>query len=415
MQTTITLTQEQEKAKAAFFTFLADPAASVFVLEGYAGCGKSTLIKNILEDLRAYQKAMSLVCPKYAHYTPCFTATTNKAAENLANILKEPVQTIHSALGLTVWTDYTTQKTKLSKRKGSVQRQRELLFIEEASFIDSDLLRHIFQGTEDCKIVFIGDPAQLAPVNCANVPVFSAGFAGAQLTEVVRQSNGSPIIELATAFRHTVNTGEWPVFTPDGVHVQHLSREDFETEIIKEFSRPGWHYHDSKVLAWTNKTVIAYNHAINEAVKGQPEFQVGEYAVCNSFVYQNGQSIKTDAMVYIESIVSPVNMYGVLGKTYKVNGLVFFMPDNYEDKAKALKQAKENNNMSAVETITNSWIDLRAAYAQTVNKSQGSTYGKVFIDLDDLSKCHQGNALARMLYVAVSRAKDRVYFTGDIS
>ena len=415
MNSNITLTQDQEKAKAAFFQFLSDPTASVFVLEGYAGCGKSTLIKNILEDMTAYEKAMALVDPKFRPYSRRFTATTNKAAENLASILKEPVQTIHSALGLRVCTDYQTQKTKLVAQRKSSVISKELIFIEEASFINSELLGHIFKRTEDCKIVFIGDPAQLAPVNCADTPVFSAGFPGARLTEVVRQTKNSPITDLATAFRHTVNTGEWPIFTPDGVHVQHLSREDFEGEIIKEFTRPDWHYHDSKVLAWTNKTVIEYNQAINEVVKGRPEFQVGDYAICNSFIYRDGISIKTDATVYIERIHTPINMYGVMGKTYLVNGMALFMPDNFEDKAKALKKAQEEQNNSAVQTITEHWIDLRAAYAQTVNKSQGSTYGKVFIDLDDLSKCNQGDVLARMLYVAVSRAKDRVYLTGDIS
>ena len=65
-------------------------------------------------------------------------------------------------------------------------------------------------------------------------------------------------------------------------------------------------------------------------------------------------------------------------------------------------------------TIERTWIDLRAAYAQTVDKSQGSTYDKVFIDLDDISHCTSGARIARMLYVAVSRARHQVIFTGDL-
>jgi ATP-dependent exoDNAse (exonuclease V) alpha subunit len=60
------------------------------------------------------------------------------------------------------------------------------------------------------------------------------------------------------------------------------------------------------------------------------------------------------------------------------------------------------------------WIDLRAAYAQTVNKSQGSTYDRVFIDLDDIRRCNSGDQIARMLYVAVSRAREQVFLTGDL-
>jgi ATP-dependent exoDNAse (exonuclease V) alpha subunit len=64
--------------------------------------------------------------------------------------------------------------------------------------------------------------------------------------------------------------------------------------------------------------------------------------------------------------------------------------------------------------IDQSWIDLRAAYAQTINKSQGSTYDKVFIDLDNVSRCHVGDQIARMMYVGVSRARSQVIFTGDL-
>lgn len=60
------------------------------------------------------------------------------------------------------------------------------------------------------------------------------------------------------------------------------------------------------------------------------------------------------------------------------------------------------------------WIDLRAAYACTINKAQGSTYDKVFIDLDDIKKCNSGNQIARMLYVGVSRARLIVYLCGDL-
>jgi ATP-dependent exoDNAse (exonuclease V) alpha subunit len=93
-----------------------------------------------------------------------------------------------------------------------------------------------------------------------------------------------------------------------------------------------------------------------------------------------------------------------------------FMPHKREDRAARIKLARADGSkrsMDIIEEIGRHWIDLRAAYAQTINKSQGSTYDQVFIDLDDVSKCRNPNQLARMLYVAVSRARTRVYFTGD--
>ena len=66
-----------------------------------------------------------------------------------------------------------------------------------------------------------------------------------------------------------------------------------------------------------------------------------------------------------------------------------------------------------VEEAENRWVDLRAAYACTVNKSQGSTFDKVFIDIDDIARCNNGEQIARLMYVAVSRARNTVYLTGD--
>ena len=64
--------------------------------------------------------------------------------------------------------------------------------------------------------------------------------------------------------------------------------------------------------------------------------------------------------------------------------------------------------------MDNNWIDLRAAYASTINKAQGSTYKTVFIDLDDIKRCNSGDQIARMMYVGVSRASQRVWLTGDL-
>jgi ATP-dependent exoDNAse (exonuclease V) alpha subunit len=90
------------------------------------------------------------------------------------------------------------------------------------------------------------------------------------------------------------------------------------------------------------------------------------------------------------------------------------MPESRQEWKDAIKEARELEDFEAVQEMTEEWIDLRAAYSCTINKSQGSTYDKVFIDLDDLKKCRDTNQLARMLYVGVSRARNNVYLTGDL-
>ncbi len=411
----ITLTEDQQKAMNAFQQFLLDPTETVFVLSGYSGCGKSTLVRTLLDKLPAFMKTARLINPNQKDYEVALTATTNKAAENLARITGSSSTTIHSFLSLRVSTDYKTGVTTLSPRNWHPV-ENFLLFVDEASYIDSKLLELIFKLTNKCKIVFVGDPAQLTPVKSSATPVFGANFNGAALTQVVRQAEGNPIVDLSTKFRHTVNTGEFFSFKPDGHHIQHLNEMAFHQAVINEFARPDWSYADSKILAWTNKKVIAYNQFVRNQVKGSPDFHVGDYAVCNSYIQIGKTSIKTDELVEITDIAGRTEMYGVRGRFFELNGNTnVFFPRSLEEANARVKKAKAEGDFSLVAHIENTWIDLRAAYACTINKSQGSTFDKVFIDLSDVSRCNSGDQIARMLYVAVSRARSQVFLTGDLA
>lgn len=408
----IVLTQGQAGALDKFVQFLLDPNEHVFVLSGYSGTGKSTLIHTLIERLPEYMEQYESSCPEATQLEVKLTATTNKAAENFSDITGMECSTIHSFLGLRVVKDYDTGESRLAPKKANDYKYGYLLFIDEASMVNSELLQLIFERTVNCKIVFIGDPAQLSPVKSNTTPVFVAGFMQALLDEVVRQAKGNPITQLATNFRHTVNTGEWLDFEPDGKHVIHLDREAFDEEVLKEFSRSNWKYKDSKVLSYTNHRAIAYNNALCEHIKGDPELQVGDYAVCNHYIQVGNEKIATDELVMISRIEPDTEQHGVPGNWITVDGLRVFHPKTREAKKALEVWAKQEKNHALLREIEN-WIDLRAAYAQTVTKSQGSTYDKVFIDLDDIKTCTNANLIARLLYVGVSRARFQCFITGD--
>ena len=95
-----------------------------------------------------------------------------------------------------------------------------------------------------------------------------------------------------------------------------------------------------------------------------------------------------------------------------IEGYWFFMPYNVADYDKALDSASPQ----LAQLIQEEWIDVRHAYACTIHKSQGSTFKKVYIDLHDMSFIYNRDRelFKRLLYVAVSRAKEQVVFTGDI-
>lgn len=410
------LTKDQQEAFNSIFQFIADPNEHVFVLEGYAGTGKSYLVSKVLENIPKYFATQKLINQEYEEMCVELTATTNKAAEALQEQVHQPVKTIFNLLGLVVRTDYETNSKSLSVKRGTNKVYNSIIFIDEASYADGQLISYIFSQTEKCKIIFIGDPAQLS-MSYGTAPVFTQGWPTAKLTNVVRQAEKSPIIQLTTSFRNTVNTGVWEAFVPDGTTVIKLDKSQVNWELEKEFTRPDWHFKDSKVLAWTNKKVIAYNHLIREMVKSTPELCVGDYATVNSFINApNGNSYKTDETVLITDIKERILQNDVSGKYYYLNNSSygFFMPDNIKDKNKAIAKAKKENNVYTLQHIDQNWIDLRATYASTVNKAQGSTYDKVFVDLDDISKCNSGNTIARMLYVACSRPKSKLYLIGDL-
>lgn len=404
------LTADQQAARDAFIQFYLDPLQFVFVLGGYSGTGKTTLVGTLLEELPKLTKMQRLLCPDSPEWEVELTATTNKAAEALSSLSGQHVRTIHSALGLRVQKDYRTNKTELVVSRNAEVHYGKLFFIDEASFIDKHLLQLIFQQTKNCKLVFMGDPAQLTPVKSNTTPVFEGKFPSAYLRQVVRHDG--PILELATKFRETVETGAFFSFSPDNYHIQVLDRDAFNQAIAQEFTRSDWRFKDSKVLAWTNNCVINYNHSINNLLRGDPTFQVGDYATVNSFVAMYG--LKTEQTVLITGI-APEEELGYPGYRVELNNKdSVFMPLTLAVRKQAIRDFEAKDQLNNLRHIDSTWVDLRAVFAQTIDKSQGSTYDRVFIDLDDIKRCTHGNQIARLLYVGISRARYQVFLTGDL-
>lgn len=411
------LSTGQQDAYEAFTRFILDPHDGVLVIEGYAGTGKTTLVKHLLEQLPKLLKTSKLINPDhYRHWDVKLTATTNQAADAFTHLTGEDTSTIHSLLGLRVHKDYRSGKTKLVVRSGAGRVEQTILFIDEASYIDKDLLKLIYQQTHHCKLVFIGDPAQLLNIGARYAPVFTNDFPTVRLTEVVRQAKGNPITDLATKFRDTVHSGDFFQFTPDGVHVRHLPREEFKAAYMASFNDAQWDHTTSKVLAWKNTTVDRYNKTVREAVKGNAELNVGDFAVVNQHaILPSGRKLTTNQIVTITRKGPLENNCGVHGHWFELDHRhTVFVARSLDERKARLKDVRAEEEWPLVRIIEDEWVDLRAAFACTIHKAQGSTFDEVFIDLDDLKHCRSGNQLARLLYVGTSRARHRVTFTGDL-
>ena len=121
-------------------------------------------------------------------------------------------------------------------------------------------------------------------------------------------------------------------------------------------------------------------------------------------------------MVYITCIEAETEHKDVVGNWVTLDYINrCFFPVSLVAKNERIKQAKANDEYNLLQEIEDRWIDLRAAFAQTINKCQGSTYDKVFIDLDDVARCNMGDLIARLMYVGTSRARFHVYLKGDFA
>lgn len=405
------LTTSQEQAKAEIIDFLLNPDKKYFVLKGVAGTGKSFLINRVEKDFVEVTKLLQST----GEYTPLewkYTATTHKAAQALRNASSNDTCTIHSLLSLQLKSNYNTGKNFLVRASvGDVENL--VIVIDEASYIDYDLLAAINTYTVNCKVIFMGDPAQLTPIGLNHSPVFLAGFPTHTLTQVVRQSAVHPLSPILHHLREYIlgNTESLPKIATCPELVR-LSATEFNKVIIDEFST-SWCPAKSKVLAWRNKTVMKYNQLLFSGVNNRSNFEVGDVVVNNKAI----PNISTDVEVEIVSVLSMFSL-GVRGHRYIVNtglkSVSVFVPNNPADYKKHLNRAIKDGKTEDVKTIMDTWADLRPVYASTVNKAQGSTYDKVFIDLGDFKTLKDPNQLARLLYVALSRAKYQVIFTGDL-
>lgn len=411
------LTEGQKSGYTLFAKFFMDPMENVMLLKGWSGTGKSTLIQYILEKVPKLNDMIRLVDQSHRPMDILLTATTNQAAEALYTSIDMTMgtSTIHSALSLILMTDYKTGKKRLVVKRGAQPVENTLIVIDEASFIDQELLGLIFQQTRNCKIIFVGDPGQITPITSTYMPAFKLDKNQIELTQPVRQKPDTPLSLLISNLRDTVFTGTWHKFGVDGQMIHHVDQVTFEAMAYQAFTTPD-KAGTTKILAYTNNTVLHYNNLMTHQIDGESEPYPGQRMVCNEFCNIGSDSINNGQEVFLETIREDVE-FGVRGYYVTIRGKSgeFFMPKVLKEWKARTKLAREKDEWQVMKITTDQWADLRPTYACTVNKSQGSTFDTGFIDLNDLcSKIRTGDQLARALYVGVSRFRHRVIFTGDM-
>lgn len=421
--TNMTPNAGQLAAAEGFFDFLLTDQKG-FILSGPAGVGKTYWMGYIIDEIMPqYHKTCELMNMKPEFTQVVMTATTNKAAEVLSGSTGRDTSTIHSFLNLRVKEDYQLGKQFLTRTPQWVVHENLILFIDEDSMIDQDLFRLINEGTTKSKIVYVGDQYQLPPVFEEISPVFTQGYPVFELTEQMRNAGQPALMALCEQLRETVRTGVFkPIEIVPGV-IDLLDEDHMYINLVNEFiANPE---PNSRVLVYTNKQVNFYNDGIRGLRQLPALYTQGEELVNNTMLKLNSkQTLSVEASVKVLDARS-VSMEKI-GKDgeFEVQELLIRtpfdgdhfvkVPTDKEHYMNLLNHFKKIKDWVTFYKLQQNYADLRPKDASTVHKSQGSTYETVFIDLDNISKVTQPNVAARMLYVAFSRAKSRVFLYGSL-
>lgn len=433
---TLPLNEGQSLASTGFFEFLMGPEKELRI-SGPGGVGKTFLMGHLIDEIMPmYYQTCDLMGIKPEYYGVQMTATTNKAAEVLSKQTGRPAETVHSFFGLKVFDDYATGESKVTKSNSWCVHTGLILFIDEASMIDSQLYDLIQEGTIKCKIIYVGDKDQLAPVKEQLSPVYKRQMGMFELLEPMRTS--IPELQaLNQQMRDVVQSGRiekddfgkdvWvydftPIQVVPGI-IDWLEPDAYEQEVINSFSGQT---SEDVILAYTNTRVVEYNSYIRD-LRGLPyEFQPNETLVANNAPRFGKYSMSVEDEITILSVSVETDLVefpaGALlevrqavvensfGEQYTVP-----IPVDRDHYANLIKYFKNVKNWQAYFRLKQQFPDLRQRDARTVYKAQGSSHPVVFIDAENLSTCRNPSQAARQLYVAVSRARQRVIFYGDLA
>lgn len=453
-----------------------DVTDNMYTLMGYAGTGKTSITKILLEYLRKRNISNDI------------TATTHKAKGVLSQAIDKPTSTIHKVLALAPNIDPT--KVDLKNLKMSIMAEgsfpADILIIDEASFIGPDLFQFIKERAEknEQQVIFIGDPAQLKPVSTKNrgetdlekenSPVFKEVSNKSELTQVERQAGDNPLGPILDAIRSNMKAAS-PTFGyrssiigNQGIAFTDSGRE-FSRSVVSAFQSDGFKNNRNfvRAITYTNERVALLNEAIRKGLGYSQQYVVGEllmgydnfrknrdgiFAINNSVDY-----VITDLEYVANKKIGEASLKaaGLQQEAVEMSGYNITVQDISDPRAKSvvLFILDKNNNIEQYQELADqaealaslaktdgslfryyyafkdsfaSDRDIKSAdgriilkktldygYAHTIHKSQGSTYTNIFVDLDTINKSPDAEERNQMKYVALSRATNVAYVFTD--
>ncbi|HLH92110.1 MAG TPA: AAA family ATPase [Xanthobacteraceae bacterium] len=359
--------------------FAAENAPQTFRLFGYAGTGKTTLAIEIAKRVRAIVKER-----KGEHVTKpvIFAAFTGKAALVMRSKGCIGASTIHSLIYRVDEDGPTGEAPKFVLKEDSDLTDAALCIIDECSMVGAELANDLLSF--GVKVLVLGDPAQLPPVQDAGY--FTNAEPDAMLTEVHRQAEGNPIIRLSMDVR------EGRQLEPGDHGACRILRRGADQAIVRALILEA-----EQVLVGKNDTRVSYNNRIRDLLGFRGDPKAGERLVCLRNDHTKG--IFNGGLFRVE-------------KVRKANAAMVRMvvkPDDSESDRRI--EVKVHPHFFVGRENELPWQDLKKTqrmtygYALTVHKSQGSQWNNVV--LFDESAVFRDDA-RRWLYTGITRAAERL-------
>lgn len=415
------LNQEQREAFKDVLTFINDPTRKFHRISGGAGTGKSFFISKVTDDILRHKNSNCSLCDV------AVTATTNKAAAVLKNVMsqrREKIQTIYSFMNLRVHNDFTSGVQKIIPTAKWVIHDNVLIIVDEASMVNRNLYKFIDKGTTNqCKILFVGDKNQLAPVRENTSPVYTNTKSESLLLSPVRQQNQQALMDLSDMAKDTVLTGKFhPIKEVPGV-IDFISGTQMQGIMEREYHIEN---QNKRILCYTNKRVQGYNLYVRKLRGYTRNYEVGEILTNNSSAELIDKTrLYTDQVIQVLERGDPYEVEVVPDGVCDMIDLIVQDPDTSQiynvtvtddpnDREEVLKYWKSRKKWDKFFKFRDTYPDLRSVAASTTHKAQGSTYDEVIVDLADIGKCTQPDMAARLQYVALTRPKNRLYIRGEL-
>jgi exodeoxyribonuclease V len=425
----------------------------IFVLKGYAGTGKTTLVTSLVKAMPALNGKTVLLAP------------TGRAAKVLSNYTQKQAFTIHKK----IYIRRATEEGGFAFHLQQNLHSNTIFIIDEASMISNsggltkggafgggslldDLIEYVFSGT-NCKLIFIGDTAQLPPVGMDVSPALDIEFLKAsysfsaahyELTEVVRQTGSSGILVNATALREQIRTDETfqPHFeTGEFTDVIRIDGADLEDALNEAYNKFG--AEDTMIVCRSNKRANIYNQQIRARIRWQEsEISAGDYmmVVKNNYFWLPEESkagfIANGDIVEILRVGKIQEMHGFRFADIRVRMIdypdeadleVRVLLDTIMSEAPSLSQAESKKLFDSVMEDYSDVADRRMrlkkvkedgffnalqvkfAYSVTCHKAQGGQWPCVFVEQGYLTDEMLNKEYLRWLYTAITRASQKLY------